>query len=86
MELVGPERFSDFEGAAGAKAWLEREIEMDETECLHREWRALLSEEIREEVVVLDRGGRLYIWDGWHRVAASISRGIAVKAIVGRPI
>jgi hypothetical protein len=86
LEVVQPERFSNFGGADGARAWLEGEIAMDEEEGLGREWRALVDEEIRDEVVLLGRRDKLYIWDGWHRVAASISRGIAVKAIVGRPI
>ncbi|MBK6616400.1 hypothetical protein [Ottowia sp.] len=74
-----------FDSPEDAGSWLDEEIKSEESEGLNRGWRRLLSEEIREEVCVLIRDGRAHIWDGWHRVAASLATGRLVKAIVGRP-
>jgi hypothetical protein len=68
------------------KAWFDAELAMDRDDELHRDWGRLLVEPIEEEVVVLVRNGKGYIWDGWHRVAASIVSGRkTIKAIVGQP-
>jgi hypothetical protein len=66
--------------------WFKGEIAMDETEQLGRGYAAMLGSEIEDEIVVLVRGGKGYIWDGWHRAAASIVSGKThIKAIVGVP-
>ncbi len=47
----------------------------------------MLDREIVEEIVVLVRDGKGYIWDGNHRVGAAFTRGQThLKAIVGVPI
>lgn len=75
-----------FANEGGAKAWLDDEIKMDEEEELCRGYRAMLAEDIEEEVVILVRDGKGYIWDGWHRVAAALASGRAtLKAITGTP-
>ncbi len=87
LEELKPEQLTHvFASQAEAQAWIASEIEMDESDEMHREWRRLLTEDIREEVVVFIRKGDAHVWDGWHRIAASIARGISVKAIVGRDI
>jgi hypothetical protein len=69
------------------KAWLDAELAMDRDDELHRDWDRLLVEPIEEEVVILVRDDKGYIWDGWHRVAASIVSGrTTIKAIVGQPV
>jgi len=47
----------------------------------------LLLERIEEEVVLLELdGGRVDVWDGWHRVGAAITKGdLTVRAVVGSP-
>lgn len=75
-----------FESPGEALEWLSEEIRMSNEEGLNRGWEALLVEEIREPVVLLERDGVLYVWDGWHRTAAARARGIRLPAIVGVPI
>lgn len=66
--------------------WFRNELQMDEEEGLGREWASLITEEIRDEIVVLVRDGKGYIWDGWHRAAAVIMSGRQfIPAIVGTP-
>ena len=75
------------QGKADWETWFASELEMDAKEALHRGWEQLLVEPIQEEVVVLIRDGKGYIWDGWHRVGASIVAGReTIRAVVGRPI
>lgn len=87
QEVLRPDQLTNvFASRKEAAAWMANEIEMDEAEELHRDWRALLTEPIREEVVLLIRDdGKAYIWDGWHRAAASIATDRPLAAIVGRP-
>lgn len=85
LARVDAERCVGFSSAAEAHDWLQSEIRMAREDGLEREWEALLTEEIREPVVLLDRRGLLYIWDGWHRVASARARGISIEAIVGVP-
>ena len=86
QEVLRPDQLTNvFASREEAAAWMSNEIEMDESEELHRDWRTLLTEPIREEVVLLIRDDKAYIWDGWHRAAASIATGRPLAAIVGRP-
>ena len=86
QEVLRPDQLTNvFASREEAMAWMSNEIEMDEAEELHRDWRALLTEPIREEVVLLIRDDKAYIWDGWHRAAASIATDRPLAAIVGRP-
>jgi hypothetical protein len=49
-------------------------------------YRAMLDEDIDDEIIVLLRDGKAYIWDGWHAVAAALVSGrTTLKAIVGVP-
>jgi hypothetical protein len=46
----------------------------------------MLDREIVEEIVVLIRDGKGYVWDGNHRVGAAFTRELkTIKAIVGVP-
>jgi hypothetical protein len=66
--------------------WFQGELAMNEEDAMGREWSSLLNEDIQEEIVVLVRDGKGYIWDGWHRTAAVIVSGREfIPAIVGRP-
>ena len=42
----------------------------------------MLTEEIEEPIVILDHDG-LLIWDGYHRCAASVIKGIPPKVVWG---
>lgn len=66
--------------------WFQEELDMNLEDEMGRDWPALLIEDIRDEIFVLVRDGKGYIWDGWHRAAATIVSGREfVPAIVGRP-
>jgi hypothetical protein len=68
------------------QGWLEGEIRDFELAGDDRGYRAMLGEPIVEAIVVLMVDGKGYIWDGWHRTAASIVSGRThIKAIVGTP-
>jgi hypothetical protein len=86
LKTVDAARCVGFESPAAALEWLSEEIRMSNEDGLERGWEALLVEEIREPVVLLERGEMLYVWDGWHRMAAARARGISLQAIVGVPI
>lgn len=87
MELLTPDQLTNvFADAAEARRWFDEEIIMDREDDMNRQWDRLLVEDIVEEVVILIREGKAYIWDGWHRTAAAIIKGVPIKAIVGRPI
>lgn len=46
----------------------------------------LLSNEIREPVIITIIDSRIYVWDGWHRIAASVISGKAtIPAIYAVP-
>jgi hypothetical protein len=86
LEVLQPAELTNiFETPEEARAWLDEEIRMEEEDGLHCGWRALLTEDIREETILLVRDGAAHVWDGWHRTAASVARGIPLKSIVGRP-
>lgn len=86
LRIVDPSLCVGFESPAAALGWLSGEIRMSDEEGLSRGWEALLVEAIREPVVLLERDGLFYVWDGWHRMAAARARGITLAAIVGVPI
>jgi hypothetical protein len=86
MELLPPAALTNiFANAEDARAWMDEEIKMDEEDKMNRGWSKLLVEDIREEVTLFIRDGKAYVWDGWHRTAAAIIKGVPVLAIVGRP-
>jgi hypothetical protein len=86
LEILEPSALTNvFASPEKARAWLNEEIEMDRDDEMHRDWYLLLTEDIREEAVLLIRDGVAHVWDGWHRTAAAIARGIPLKTIVGRP-
>jgi hypothetical protein len=69
-------------------SWFEQECHMDEYDELGQNWRELLTcaEDRLADVVVLKKSGSLYLWDGWHRMAAAIIRGLdTLPALVGFP-
>ena len=88
---IAPSRFLSLmsEGTKEAWAeWFENECRMDEYDDLGQNWRELLtcSEDRLADVVVLKKGQCLYLWDGWHRMAAAIIRGLeSLPAVVGFP-
>lgn len=88
---VAPSRFLELMpgGSVEAwKAWFDNECRMDEYDELGQNWRELLtcSEDRLADIVVLKKDGCLYLWDGWHRMAAAIIRGLAsLPAVVGFP-
>lgn len=48
-------------------------------------YEAMLNQPIEEAIIVLERGGLGYIWDGWHRTGATVTRKLTrIRAIVGR--
>lgn len=86
VELLAPEAFTSvFASSDAALDWLASEIRMAADDGLQRDWDVLLTEDIKEEVVVLLRDTVPFIWDGFHRVAASVATGRPIRAIVGRP-
>lgn len=80
-----PTGFDAFADQQVASKWIEEEIQMDESEQLGRGWARLMREDIREQIVAIERDGVIYIWDGHHRAAACIATGRPVPAILGRP-
>lgn len=63
--------------------WFNDEMAMKADEYgTDHEWRRLLTEEIEEPVVILDHEG-LLIWDGWHRCAASVIKGVPPTVVWG---
>jgi len=68
------------------KKWFDIEIAMEEAAGIGCGYRAMLDEDIDDEIVVLMRGSKAYIWDGWHAVAAALISGrTTLQAIVGVP-
>lgn len=86
VEVLAPAQLTNvFANAIDAREWLHKEIAMDLEDSMNRGWDRLLKEDIHEEVIVLIRNNLVYIWDGWHRAAAAIAKGVSLVAIVGRP-
>lgn len=47
---------------------------------------SMLTRPINEAIIVLERDGTGYIWDGWHRTGATVTKGgKTIPAIVGTP-
>ena len=70
--------------------WLKNEIAMYREEGSwdnrESEWEAMIHEPIREPIVLTELSGLGYLWDGWHRTAATIVSGRkSIPAIVGTP-
>lgn len=87
IEMLRPGQLRNiFRNSSKASAWLQAEVRMDIEDEMHRGWADLLDEPIQEEVTIFIREGRAYIWDGWHRTAASMATHRLLKALVGRPI
>jgi hypothetical protein len=82
-EVFPIERLLEVMSAAEWRQWFDDELAMRADERgTDRDWRRLLEEDIEEPVVILDHDGIL-IWDGWHRVAASVIKGVAPKVVLG---
>ena len=65
-------------------AWLDQEIDGGDGDRPDL-YRSLLTEEIEEPIMATMIDGRGWIWDGYHRVGASVAKAAAdVLAIVGR--
>lgn len=87
IEMLRPGQLRNiFRNSSKAAAWLQAEIRMDIADEMHRGWAAMLAEPICEDVTIFIRDGRAYIWDGWHRTAASLATHRPLRALVGRPI
>jgi hypothetical protein len=64
------------------RAWFDDELSMCvETRGSDDEWRRLLTEDIEEEIILLDHDG-LDIWDGWHRAACMVIKGQEFAKVV----
>lgn len=50
---------------------------MDEEEALNRDWRALMTEPIREAIVLFEDASGGHLWDGCHRSAGARAQGKA---------
>lgn len=47
-------------------------------------YNSMLDRPITEAIIVLERDGKGYIWDGWHRTGATVTRNLTgLRAIVG---
>lgn len=77
------ERLYEIMSHSGWVEWFDDEMAMKADECgTDEEWRRLLTEEIEEPIVILDHEG-LLIWDGFHRCAAAVIKGIPPKVVWG---
>ena len=46
---------------------------------------SMLDRPIDEAIIVLEREGKGYIWDGWHRTGAAVTKNLeGLRAIVGQ--
>jgi hypothetical protein len=74
-----------FGGVEGCKQWFREECQFSMEEG-RGGYGYLVVQPIREAAVLVERDGEPFIWDGWHRIAASIVKGeTTIKAIVGEP-
>ena len=65
-------------------SWFTAEQEMHEEDGRPGYYDSLLNSDIVTAVVIYDDGKFGYVWDGYHRVGATVTRGLdTVKAIVG---
>lgn len=71
---------------SGWTAWFERELLLYPEPSSGRHYARLLEEDIEEPIIVLEREGLSYIWEGWHRTGAAVKKGqTKIRAIVGTP-
>lgn len=64
--------------------WFKEEREMWAEEGQPERFDDMLDSEIHSPIIIFDDGHHGYIWDGYHRVGATVTRGVAtIKAIVG---
>lgn len=67
------------------EAWFVGECRDSQADGRDGHW-DLLVQDVREEVYVQFVDGEPQVWDGWHRIAASILKGATtIAAVVGRP-
>src|SRR6218665_1198949 len=65
-------------------SWFAGEQQMHEEDGRPGYYDSLLNSDIVNPVVIYDDGEFGYVWDGYHRVGASVTKGLqTVKAIVG---
>ena len=70
----------------GWKDWFALEVTMWAEEGDPKRFEDMMSGPILEPVVILEREGVAYVWDGNHRIGAAITRGLAtISAYVGVP-
>lgn len=71
-------------------AWFHNEIAIFEADGMEEHadmYRAMLGANIEDEVIVLERDGKGYLWDGNHRAGSSFaSNKTTIPAIVGIPV
>lgn len=69
------------------QSWWNDEVEIlgdVKGECYFND---LLSNEIREPIIISIIDSRIFVWDGWHRIAASVITGkTTIPVIFGVPI
>lgn len=81
-ELFPVARFLEIMSFEEWKKWFDEELEISvEVRGSDEAWRCLLTEEIEEELIILDHEG-LDIWDGWHRAAAMVLKGQEYAKVV----
>lgn len=68
--------------------WFKAELEIWAQEGQPDRFDDMLNEDISTPVIGVDLGDKgIYIWDGYHRIAASITAGRSfIPAIIGRPL
>jgi hypothetical protein len=67
-------------------AWFKEEQKMAADDGRVGYYDSMLDEPIQEAIIVLERDGKGYIWDGWHRTGAAITKDLkTIRAIVGTP-
>lgn len=70
----------------GGAKWFEQEVTWAAEDGRAGYYADMLDQPISEAIIVLEREGKGYIWDGWHRTAAAITQNLTtIRAIVGIP-
>jgi hypothetical protein len=65
--------------------WMHDEIEMWREEGHPDRYDDMFDRPIEEPIIITEIDGVAYLWDGCHRTAASVTRGLAtIPAVVGR--